>query len=203
MQYSWKEKLKNCLLIYWTMFKIGLTTFGGGYAMIAIFDRELGERQKWIDRRELLDYLAISQITPGVIAVNVATFVGRKKGGVLGAVFGTLGVITPSLIIITIIAALFTNFASNEYVMHAFAGIRICACVLIVNATIKFIKQTVIDVLTLVTFLCVFIVAAFTRISTVYIVLFIILISIIFTIVKSQKEDKNKKGTDTQEGGSQ
>ena len=174
-------------MIYWTMFKIGVTTFGGGYAMIAIFDRELGERQKWIDREELLDYLAISQITPGVIAVNVATFVGRKKAGVIGAIFGTLGVITPSLIIITIIAALFTNFASNEYVMHAFAGIRICACVLIINATIRFIKQTVVDVLTLVTFLCVFLVAAFTRISTVYIVLFIILVSIIFTIVKSNK----------------
>ena len=186
MQNSLKEKIKLYLMIYWTMFKIGITTFGGGYAMIAIFDRELGERQKWIDREELLDYLAISQITPGVIAVNVATFVGRKKGGVIGAIFGTLGVITPSLIIITIIAALFTNFASNEYVMHAFAGIRICACVLIINATVRFIKQTVIDVLTLITFLCVFIVAAFTRISTVYIVLFVILVSVIVTIVKSR-----------------
>ena len=175
MQKSLKEKLKLYLSIYWTMFKIGITTFGGGYAMIAIFDKELGERKKWIDREELLDYLAISQITPGVIAVNVSTFVGRKKAGALGAIFGTLGVVTPSLIIITIIAALLTNFAGNEYVMHAFAGIRICVCVLIINATIRFIKQTVVDVLTLITFLCVFVVAAFTRISTVYIVLFIIL----------------------------
>ena len=199
MQQSLKEKLKLYLTIYWTMFKIGITTFGGGYAMIAIFDKELGERKQWIEREELLDYLAISQITPGVIAVNVSTFVGRKKGGVIGAIFGTLGVVTPSLIIITIIAALFTNFASNEYVMHAFAGIRICACVLIINATIKFVKQTVIDILTLVTFVCVFLVAAFTRISTVYIVLFIILVSIIFTIIKGSKE-KKKDGHD---GGTQ
>ena len=181
------------------MFKIGITTFGGGYAMIAIFDKELGERKQWIDREELLDYLAISQITPGVIAVNVATFVGRKKGGVIGAIFGTLGVVTPSLIIITIIAALFTNFASNEYVMHAFSGIRICACVLIINATIRFVKQTVVDVLTLVTFVCVFLVAAFTRISTVYIVLFIILVSIVFTIIKGTKEKKK----DEHDGGAQ
>ena len=199
MQKSLKEKLKLYLTIYWTMFKIGITTFGGGYAMIAIFDKELGERKQWIDREELLDYLAISQITPGVIAVNVATFVGRKKGGVIGAIFGTLGVVTPSLIIITIIAALFTNFASNEYVMHAFSGIRICACVLIINATIRFVKQTVVDVLTLVTFVCVFLVAAFTRISTVYIVLFIILVSIVFTIIKGTKEKKK----DEHDGGAQ
>lgn len=195
MQKSLKEKLKLYLSIYWTMFKIGITTFGGGYAMIAIFEKELGERKQWIEREELLDYLAISQITPGVIAVNVSTFVGRKKAGALGAIFGTLGVVTPSLIIITIIAALLTNFASNEYVMHAFAGIRICVCVLIINATIRFIKQTVVDPLTLATFLCVFLVAAFTRISTVYIVLFIILVSVIFTIIKGMSDKKTKGGT--------
>ncbi len=194
MQKSPLDKLKLYLSIYWTMFKIGITTFGGGYAMIAVFDKELGERKKWIDQEELLDYLAISQITPGVIAVNVATFVGRKKAGILGAIFGTLGVVTPSLIIITIIAALLTNFAGNEYVMHAFAGIRICVCVLIINATIRFVKQTVVDVLTLATFLCVFLVAAFTRVSTVYIVLFIILVSIVFTIIKGISDKKKHDG---------
>lgn len=185
---SAKEKLINLLTIYWTMFKIGITTFGGGYAMVAIIDRELSDRKHWIEKEELLNYIAISQITPGVIAVNVSTFVGRKKGGVLGAIFATLGVITPSIIIILIIAALLTNFADNEYIKHAFAGIRVCVCVLIINATIGFIRKTVVDLLTIIIFLGVFITAAFTRFETVYIILIIILASVIWTIITSGKK---------------
>lgn len=186
-QESFKDKLIKYLTIYWTMFKIGLTTFGGGYAMVAIIDRELCDRKHWIDKEELLNYIAIAQITPGVIAVNTSTFVGRKRGGVLGGIVATLGVITPSIIIITIIAALITNFADNEYVKHAFAGIRVCVCVLIVNATIGFIKKTVVDVLTLIIFLCVFVTAAFTRIETVIIVLAVIAASVIWTLIVSRK----------------
>ncbi|MBR2696088.1 MAG: chromate transporter [Parasporobacterium sp.] len=183
-----KEKILKYLTIYWTMFKIGITTFGGGYAMVAIIDRELGDRKKWIEKEELLNYIAISQITPGVIAVNVSTFVGRKKGGVPGAICATLGVITPSIIIIMLIAALLTNFAGNEYVKHAFAGIRVCVCVLIINATIGFIKKTVIDLLTIAIFVGVFVVAAFTRIETVYIVLAVIVLSVIYTLIKGNKK---------------
>lgn len=155
--------------------------------MIAIIQRELGEKKKWISEKELLDYIAISQVTPGIIAVNVSTFVGRKMRGVPGAIAATLGVITPSLIIITIIAALLTNFTDNAYVQHAFAGIRVCICALIVNATIKFLKKTVLDWLTLVVFICVFAVAAFTRIQTVYIVLAVIALSVIVTIIQGKK----------------
>ena len=183
-----KEKLINYLTLFWTMFKIGLTTFGGGYAMVGIIDRELCDRKHWIEKEELLDYVAIAQITPGIIAVNVSTFVGRKRGGLFGAVCATLGVITPSIIIIIIIAALLTNFADNEYVKHAFAGIRICVCVLIVNATINFIRQTVIDVLTIVIFVCVFAAAAFTRIETVFIVLAVIICSVVYTLIASRKK---------------
>lgn len=190
MQKTTKEKILKYLTIYWTMFKIGITTFGGGYAMVAIIDRELGERKKWIDKDELLNYIAISQITPGVIAVNVSTFVGRKKAGVPGAILATLGVITPSIIIILIIAAVLTNFADNEYVKHAFAGIRVCVCVLIINATIGFIKKTVVDVLTIGIFFAVFILAAFTRIETVFIVLGVIALSVVYTLVKGEKEQK-------------
>ena len=186
-QESFKDKLIKYLTIYWTMFKIGLTTFGGGYAMVAIIDRELCDRKHWIEKEELLNYIAIAQITPGVIAVNTSTFVGRKRGGVLGGIVATLGVITPSIIIIMIIAALITNFADNEYVKHAFAGIRVCVCVLIVNATIGFIKKTVVDVLTLIIFLCVFVTAAFTRIETVIIVLAVIAASVIWTLIVSRK----------------
>ena len=194
------------LEIFWTMFKIGLTTFGGGYAMVAIIERELGQKKRWIASEELLDYIAISQITPGVIAVNVSTFVGRKRKGVPGAIMATLGVITPSIIIIMIIAAFLVNFSDNEYVQHAFAGIRVCVCVLIINATIGFIRKTVIDLLTLAVFLCVFILAAFTRIETVIFVLAVIAISIVLTLAFGEKfyiarAKKNKK--DSQEDENQ
>ena len=184
---STKDKIKNYFDIFWTMFKIGICTFGGGYAMIAIIDKELGEKRHWIEEEELLDYIAISQITPGVIAVNVSTFVGRKKGGIIGAICATLGCITPSIIIIMIIAACLMNFRDNEYVEHAFAGIRVAVCALIVNAKIGFIKKTVVDWLTLVVYLCVFIVAAFTTVQSVFIVLGVILISVILTIVLGEK----------------
>lgn len=194
-----KEKIKNLCALYWTMFKIGLTTFGGGYAMVAIIDRELSDKKHWIEKDEILNYIAISQITPGVMAVNVSTFVGRKRGGVLGAAAATLGVVTPSILIIMLIAAVLVNFADNAYVMHAFAGIRICVCAIILNATIGFIKKTVIDVLTLCIFLGVFITAAFTSLPTVYIVLGIIVLSIFYTLLVSGKkakeaEDKRKAG---------
>ena len=185
---SKRNTLIEYLDIFWTMFKIGITTFGGGYAMIAIITKELAEKKGWTNEEEMLDYIAVSQITPGLIAVNVSTFIGNKRKGILGGIIATLGVITPSIIIILIIAALLTNFADNEYVKHAFAGIRICACALVVNAAIGFIKKTVIDVLTLVTFIAVFLVAAFTRVQTVYLVLVMIAVSVVVTIIKGRKQ---------------
>ena len=182
-----RKAIIEYLAVYWTMFKIGITTFGGGYAMVAVIEKELGQKKHWIRSEELLDYIAISQITPGVIAVNVSTFVGRKRKGIPGAILATLGVITPSIIIIMIIAAFLVNFADNEYVQHAFAGIRICVCVLIINATVGFIRKTVIDLLTLAVFLSVFILAAFTRIETVYFVLGVIALSIILTLIFGEK----------------
>ena len=187
MKHSAWETIKELLYMYWTMFQIGICTFGGGYAMISIIERELVEKRKWISSDELLDYVAIGQITPGVIAVNMATFVGRKKKGVPGSIACTLGVITPSIIIITIIAAFLTNFQNNEYVQHALAGIRVCVGALILNAVIGFIKKTVIDLLSLVIFLCVFILAVFTRIETVWFVVGIILISAIVTLILGEK----------------
>ena len=182
-----KEKIKGYLELYWTMFLIGVTTFGGGYAMVSIIQRELGERKKWIDEEELMNYIAISQITPGIVAVNISTFVGYKRKGILGGVISTLAVVTPSIIIITIIAAVLANFYDNEYVRHAFAGIRVCVCVLIINATIGFFKKSLVDVLTIVLFAGVFIVAFFTSFSTVYIVLIMIALSVVITLIKGRR----------------
>ena len=163
--------------------------------MMAILERELVERRKWITSEELLDYAAIGQITPGIIAVNLSTFVGRKRKGIPGGIVATLGVVTPSLIIIMIIAAFLMNFQNNEYVQHAFAGIRVCVGVLIVNAAIGFIKKTVIDVLSLVVFLCIFLLAAFTRIETVYFVLAMILLSVISTLIFGERFFKDPENT--------
>ena len=131
--------------LFLTFFKMGAVTFGGGYAMLPILQREVAENKKWSTEEELMDYFAIGQCTPGMIAVNVATFVGYKQKGFSGGLAATLGVITPSMLIITAIAIFLSSFAANPFVIHAFAGIRVCVCVLIFNAVVKLWKKSVID----------------------------------------------------------
>ncbi len=129
----------------WELFRaffiIGVTTFGGGYAMLPMLEREIVNKRQWCTQEELLNYFAIGQCTPGVIAVNTATFVGYKKKGVLGGVVTTLGVVAPSLIIITVIAMVLENFMSIAWVQHAFAGIRVAVCALITASVIKLVKS--------------------------------------------------------------
>ena len=131
--------------LFVTFAKIGAVTFGGGYAMLPILQREIVESKKWGTEEELADYYAIGQCTPGVIAVNVATFIGRKTGGILGGIIATLGVVFPSVVIITLLAGVIQAYSSLEWVKHAFAGIRVCVCVLIFNAVIKLFSKAIID----------------------------------------------------------
>ena len=180
---KFKETIKECLILFWTMFKIGVCTFGGGYAMIAIIQRELGEKKKWIEEEEFLDYLAISQITPGVIAVNVATFIGRKVAGNLGGVIATLGVVFPSVVIITLLAGVIEYYSSLEWVAHAFAGIRVCVCVLIFNAVLKLFKKAIIDFKTLTIYLIVLACSFMFSVSPVVFVITAGLAGIIFKAV--------------------
>ncbi len=142
--------------LFCTFFRIGLFTFGGGYAMLPLLQREIVEKKKWAAEEELLDYFSVGQCTPGIIAVNTATFVGFKEKKLSGAVFATLGIVTPSLVIITVIAALLTNFAHIPAVQNAFAGIRVAVCVLILNSIVKLWKKSVVDKLTLGVFIAVF-----------------------------------------------
>jgi chromate transporter len=135
------KKLKLLLTLFVTMFKIGLFTFGGGYAMIAIIEREIIERKKWIGNDEFLDIIAIAESTPGPLAINSATFVGYKIAGVLGSVFATLGVVLPSFIIIYIISLFFDAFLSIVWVGYAFRGIQVAVAFLIFNAGIKMLKK--------------------------------------------------------------
>lgn len=143
--------------LFCAFFRIGLFTFGGGYAMLPLLQREIVEKKHWATEEELLDYFAVGQCTPGIIAVNTATFVGFKEKKLSGAIFATLGIVSPSLVIITVIAALLSNFAHIAAVQNAFAGIRVAVCVLILNSIVKLWKKSVMDKLTFAVFLAVFI----------------------------------------------
>ncbi len=139
--------------LFFTFARIGAVTFGGGYAMLMILLSEIVEKKKWITEEELTDYYVIAQCTPGVIAVNVATFVGRKNAGTIGGVIATLGVVFPSLVIITLLAGVIQAYASLEWVASAFAGVRVCVCVLIFNAVSKIFGKSVVDRLTMCVYL--------------------------------------------------
>ena len=150
--------------------KIGLFTFGGGYAMLPMLQRELVDNHGWTTEEELMDYYAIGQCTPGIIAVNVATFVGYTELGLIGALFSTIGIVFPSLVIILAIAAFLQNFAELQIVKDAFAGIRAVICVLILNSVIKLWKQAVKNWSGIIIFSAVFVVALFTDVSKVLII---------------------------------
>ncbi len=135
------KRLKNLFSLFLIMFKIGLFTFGGGYAMIAIIERELVEKKNLLSHEEFIDIIAIAESTPGPIAVNSATFIGYKQNGVLGSLFATLGVVLPSFIIIYVISLFFEQFLALEYVNYAFRGIQVCVAFLIISAGIKMLKK--------------------------------------------------------------
>ncbi|MBR5571858.1 MAG: chromate transporter [Oscillospiraceae bacterium] len=128
-----------------TFAKVGVMTFGGGMAMLPILQREVVENRGWATEEELTDYFAIGQCTPGIIAVNTATFIGHKQSGLIGAVAATFGIVLPSLIIMMILAGIIGEFSHVAAVQHAFAGIRVCVCVLIFNAVLKLWKNAVKD----------------------------------------------------------
>lgn len=139
------EKKVSLGSLFITFAKMGVMTFGGGYAMLPILQREVVENKRWATEEEIMDYFAIGQCTPGIIAVNTATFIGQKKRGAAGGIAATLGVVFPSLIIISILAGLITNFSHLKWVQDAFAGIQVCVCVLIFNAVTKLLKKSVVD----------------------------------------------------------
>ena len=157
--------------LFVTFARIGGLTFGGGYAMLPMLEREVVDNRHWATSEELMDYYAIGQCTPGIISVNAATFIGRSVKGTLGGIIATLGVAFPSLVIITIIAALISNFADIPVVMKAFSGIRIGVCVLVFNAVIKLGKSGVKDVPSFIIFLIVFLGSSLLDVSPVVFVI--------------------------------
>ena len=147
--------MKELLELFLAFAKVGVMTFGGGYAMLPILQREVVENKGWATEEELMDYFAIGQCTPGVIAVNTATFIGQKLKGIPGAIFATIGVVFPSLVIISLLAGVIEAFSHLVWVQNAFGGIRVCVCVLIANAVVKLYKKAVVDKVTLAIFLLV------------------------------------------------
>lgn len=142
------DLMKKLLDLYLIFFKLGLINFGGGYALLPLLQKEFVEKRGWTTDEELTDYYAIGQCTPGAIAVNVSTFIGYKIKGILGGIVATLGFVSPAFIVILIIATILNQFADNEIVQHAFAGVRVCVFVLVLSAIIKLAKKSVVDLIT-------------------------------------------------------
>ena len=191
--------MKELADLYWTFLKIGCVTFGGGYAMLPILERELDVKRHWTTLDELRDYFSIGQCTPGVIALNVSTFIGEKRGGVRGALAATLGFLTGPVAIIMMIAAFLRNFAQIAAVQHAFAGIRVCVCVLIVEAVLRLWKKSVVDPFTLALYLAVFVLNAFSgflprKIPAALLVILAGVSGLIASSIKLRRTSERKRG---------
>ena len=163
--------MKELWKLYRVFFSIGICTFGGGYAMLSLLQRVIVEQYHWATEEELMDYYAIGQCTPGIIALNTSTFIGYRRHKLPGAIAATLGFLSPSIVIIVLIAAFMTNYASLPVVKHAFAGIRICVCALILDAVIKLSKKSMIDKISVLIFLVVIGLSTFTSVSTIVLVI--------------------------------
>lgn len=174
--------------LFKTFCRIGGLTFGGGYAMLPMLEKEVVENKKWATSEELLDYYAVGQTTPGIIAVNTATFIGYKVRGFMGALFATMGVVFPSIVIIMIIATSLQNFSKYEIVQNAFSGIRVVVAVLILNAIIKLWKSSVIDKVGIFIFILIFICGAFLKISSIYIVISAAILGLIINYRRNNEE---------------
>ena len=135
------QRLKNLLILFLTMLKIGAFTFGGGYAMIHILENEFVSKKKWIEHEEFMDLIAIAESTPGPIAINSSTYIGYKKEKILGSIFATLGMVLPSFTIIFLISLFFNQFLAITWVASAFKGIQVCVVFLILSAGLKMLKK--------------------------------------------------------------
>ncbi len=164
--------MNQYLKLFLTFAKVGVTTFGGGYAMLPVFQRELVDHHGWITEGDLNDYFAVAQCTPGVIAVNTATFTGYRVAGNLGGIVATLGLCVPSIAIIVIVAAFLSNFAEIPAVGYALAGIRACVCAIMIPVGIRLARNSIIDWVSGLIFIATVVLAAFVGLSPVIVVIF-------------------------------
>ncbi|MCR5304387.1 MAG: chromate transporter [Lachnospiraceae bacterium] len=184
----------SLISLFFTFAKVGVMTFGGGYAMLPILEREVVDNKGWATDEELANYFAVGQCTPGVIAVNTATFIGYNERGIPGGIMATLGVVFPSLVIIMSLAGIIRAFSDNPFVIKAFAGVRACVCVLIFNSIVKLFKGAVKNKITFIIYLVVVLLSVFLDVSPVIIVLADIALGIILQAItmKLEREGGNK-----------
>ncbi len=182
-----KSKLKQFIELYLAFVKIGTFTFGGGLAMMPIMQRELIEKRGWITEEEIIDYFAIGQSTPGIIAVNVATFVGYKRLGVLGGIIGTLGVVTPSWVIIMLLAGAISSVDKYPLAQKALKGINVAVAALLTSVIVKFSKKTIKNIWNAVFMFLAFALIYFLKVQSVWIILASLVIGSLITLYKQKK----------------
>lgn len=176
--------MKEYLELYWAFFRIGGLTFGGGLSMLPMLKYELVEKKKWVTEEQLLDCYAVGQCTPGIIAVNTATYVGYLQKGLSGAIAGTAGMISPSILMITVLCLFLNNFIENVWVQHALMGIKGVVCALMLNTVISLAKKSLISPLCIVIGIAAMLLTMFTDIPTVLIVICAAVLGILYERVK-------------------
>ena len=176
--------MKEYFELYWAFFRIGGLTFGGGLSMLPMLKYELVEKKKWVSEEQLLDCYAVGQCTPGIIAVNTATYVGYLKKGLAGAIWGTAGMISPSILIITTLCLFLNNFMDNVWVQHALMGIKGVVCALMLNTVISLAKKSLVSPVCVVIGIVATILAMFTDVPTVLIVVAAAIVGVIYEKIK-------------------
>jgi len=191
MKSETSSRAKTLVELFFVFFKIGAVTFGGGLAMLPIIEKELVIKRNWVTKDTLLDYFAIGQATPGIIAVNVATFLGYSRAGILGAIIATLGVVTPSIIIISIIAKFLSGFSENVTVKKALAGINVVVAALLTKVLWGFRKKIFSSILAFILFLLAFLGIAFFNVNTILIVVASIFIGLGFFFLNNNSSNSS------------
>lgn len=178
MKLSLAQKLKESLKMFLVFFKIGLFSFGGGYAMLTMIEHEVVEKRGWLTHNELLDIFAIAESTPGAISINIATFIGTKRAGVIGGCITTFGVVLPAFLVIFALSYVLDLVRDNVWVNALFKGVRVGVVVLIIHAALKFLKEMKKKVVTVLLAVAMFCLAAFSSVNVIYLMLGSIGISI-------------------------
>ena len=199
MKLSAKEKFISALRLFAVFFKIGLFSFGGGYAMFTMIEREVVEKHKYLTHDELMDVFAIAESTPGAVAINVATFVGTRVAGIFGGIFTTFGLMLPSIVIIMALSYIIDLVRDNKWVEYLFKGIRAGVLVLIAKAVLSFFRSMRKDWFDFVLLIASFLIAFLTEVSVIYIILGTIVICILALVIKNAIDKKKNKADDNEE----
>ena len=181
-------RLKKALSLFWTFFKIGAFTFGGGYAMIPLIQREIVENHKWLNDDDITSVIAISESTPGPVAINMATFVGYRTAGILGSTMATFGVVLPSFVIILLVSGVLRQVYENQIVAYAFEGIRAGVLALIIKALWSLYKKCPHDLFSYILMTAAFVIVAFTNVSAIWVILGCAACGLIFSVIKARRD---------------